>query len=246
MFDSKKKVSIDFTKYSFSLVEKYREKSNRLLSSTSAVINYLVELFLDLSPEVKKNIANLCSDEIDKINRTEFSGGAFELQARNNKLTQYNKLLMFFTNDKGIQTEKEKTMKRIEMKDGYLFCPDDWIVIDFNNSSDSMYAGVVETKNGAKYNVPHFVFFSPFPINEMDDYDIENLNHKICDVYPEFENILNKVVEPIYDENRELLNFEEWSSAPRPGCFQLFDYGFMPYSDYPYGAMVVRSENVDN
>ena len=79
-----------------------------------------------------------------------------------------NKLLKEDINDKDYLSRIDylKKMKRIEMKNGYLICPDDWIVLDICEPLHSTNAVVIEFKNNDRFNIPHFVFFTDRPLDK--------------------------------------------------------------------------------
>ena len=52
---------------------------------------------------------------------------------------------------------------------GTFVFPPDWLEVDLDKALESPYVGVIEMRNGYKYNVPHFFFHSKKPIQELSD-----------------------------------------------------------------------------
>lgn len=153
------------------------------------------------------------------------------------------------------QTEQsENNTKNIELKEGYLSCPKDWIILDeLNSPADCLYAGVVATRpplNGTgniQTNV--FVFFSNYQYGKDYPAEMESIIYDECvKKDPGFSKILGQRVTPVYDEDKHsLLNQEEYMAAYEPGLFHIDTQEEVEawkkiFSDYcpPYGAVIIR------
>lgn len=73
-------------------------------------------------------------------------------------------------------------LKRTDMKDGYIVYPADWVVLDGVqcDAKDSVRACVIEVKNGKKYGMPHFLFFTNKDVGDPFTIDEENAIHLAC------------------------------------------------------------------
>lgn len=127
----------------------------------------------------------------------------------------------------------------LPIADGFVFYPSEWIVIKNDIRESCRYVGTVEVRNGTRYNAPHFLFFSKTPVNRIESEEREKIMTACTEVYPAFRKILKHQIEPQYNENNKLINGEQLISAPTVGLFQIPTYG--EASDYPAGAMVVRT-----
>lgn len=239
--EKKKKMSFDILLENYELLSNYSEE---LDVSNSSVLNFLIATFLDLDEYTKNKISKNIYYEKNKLEDSMFEFQGYEKNNAKKRLHNLENLLNFFTDGKGYKEVtsgmNEQEMKKIKMKNGYLICPEDWIVVNNYNPLGCEYAGVVETKNGAKYNVPHFVFFLPKEIHRMDDNDIERVNEKCINAYYDFKRILGMEVSPVFNKEHKLLNAEAWMNSPHPGYFPIPVYG--ESDSYLYGAMVVRNE----
>lgn len=112
--------------------------------------------------------------------------------------------------------------------------PSGWVVVNPADAMDSCFAGVIEIKNGAKYNAPHFLFFSSEPIGEMSDNQRAAIEARIIGIWPRFADV--KRDEKLSDQIKD---------APHVGFFSLYDEGKYPLGTPPYGACIVRTEGGD-
>lgn len=111
------------------------------------------------------------------------------------------------------------------MKNAYVKYQDDWVAIRNKNPEECEYCGVIQCRNGKKYKIPTFLFFSEKPISEMDEIDFENVYEACKKRFPQFEDVLNCQVNPKYDNQNILENYQEWEEAPTVGCFKIPDEG---------------------
>ena len=129
--------------------------------------------------------------------------------------------------------EEPAPMRSIGMKGRRVLIPDapDWILVNEGNAAQSTVATVVEIKNGARFDAPHFVYF-----------DNGEAGHKAIDaailaVYPRYEDILAARIEPVKDSDGNYLNLEELKEAPMPGYFPAQQNN--PVSGNPYGVVII-------
>ena len=82
--------------------------------------------------------------------------------------------LLLASDDENYAGTKKYTAddKKIKLKEGYVKVSPYWIILDdFKKALDSKYVGVIEVKNGEKFDAPHFVFFSD--VKYAEDYSDE-------------------------------------------------------------------------
>ena len=128
---------------------------------------------------------------------------------------------------------RPKPMKKIQMQGRSLIVPDsdDWIVVNPCDAPYSTVATVVEIRNGAEYNMPHFVYFEDgnAPTNVID--------RAILAVYPAYRKVLDAKVDIQVDAQGEYVNLDEWANAPTPGYFPAQPNN--PTTGNPYGVMII-------
>lgn len=231
---SKKKVSIDFSEKAYQLLIEYTQK---LGVSNSALINFLIENFLSMDDEEKRQWTKFCSEILNKEKDVSVSiSNDFEMKKRSQKVERYSNLLyLLATRDR---TNVLENMERIDIEDGYVIFPNDWIVIDYRKPEECKYVGVVSIRNGEKYNVPIFLFFSDVKINALTEGDEDDIRMWCRKKYPDFAKIESQQVTPAYNAQGKMLNFDFWDKAPTIGIFPIFEYG--KDTNYPYGAMIIR------
>ena len=118
----RKKVSIDFKPVCYQSMIAAAKKGN---SSNSDVINTLIEVFLQSSPDVLQDIGTCCQQRY--IAEKE-AANALTGYFREEKLSlaeQYLKITEYC----GVKLpEIDPGMKKIYLKEGYVIIPEDWIV----------------------------------------------------------------------------------------------------------------------
>lgn len=140
------------------------------------------------------------------------------------------------------------------MKDGYLVCPENWIIVNPEAASNSMYACVLECRNFEAFGnthfgrpIPHFVCYTSVKYGkDFDDAFYNDFSRLCVQAWPDFNTVLDMQVEPVKDPDKpgRVLNEKEWVNAPTLGFFAVYEEGdpVRPH-DYepPYGARIVRT-----
>lgn len=137
------------------------------------------------------------------------------------------------------EASNDSKMKRIEISDGYVIVPDDWVILDENTAKGKYYVGVVQIKNGYKYDAPHFLFFSDIPISKLSENDINIIDDKCCKKWSKYKQILSDYTNPEYDKDRNIINLKKYSECPIPEYFNIPDSDDL-YNNFPCGAKVYR------
>lgn len=231
---AKKKVSIDFSALSYQLLSEYTEEKGL---SNSAVINFLVENILAMDDAEKKKFGDFCFKLLNEEKgacASVFSD--FEVQAYHRKIERYSNLVDFFAVKEKLDVAEN--MHRINMENGYIVYPKDWVVTDYKNPNECKYAGVVSIRNQKEYGIPIFLFFSEKKINLLSAEDQKEILKSCESKHKEFETIQKRQIMPSYNSKGELLNGDLWAKAPIIGIFPIGVYG--EETVYPYGAMILR------
>lgn len=125
------------------------------------------------------------------------------------------------------------------IKGGTVVFPRDWIDLELDDALDSPYVGVVEMHNGAKYNVPHFIFHSRIPINEISDETELSIFEKCCDISPEFlEGYRHDLRWVLDSDTKDFVDGEDSESMTISGIFSV--EAEEDDDNHPYGAMILK------
>ena len=100
--------------------------------------------------------------------------------------------------------------------DSVLRAPKNWILLNEEESLDCRYASVLEIQNGESYNAPTFLYISNTPTRNLADEEKLEILRLAASSWEQMEDILTDKVELEYGSDGSLLNYKEWSSAPRP------------------------------
>ena len=150
-------------------------------------------------------------------------------------------------------------LRRISLSKGYGYAlfPKEWIVLNEEDAASSKYAYVFEGRNGEKYGVPHFIYFSEIcyydrPARDAVCEEIKDLVRKhsrACD------NAFRHQVEARYEEDEDghsvFVNMDEWDRSFVPGVFHLpidgasYLFSHTYTRDYLFGAHIVRPNGYD-
>lgn len=128
---------------------------------------------------------------------------------------------------------KEK-MKTIDICNGYIQYPKEWIVIEpIGLAKECEHVGVVRVQLQGCECVPHFIFFSPIPIHELSHAAVRRVLDACVEVYQELQVLVERgmLVYPSTLRMYELLTKGEGEHA---------SYHSREYMSYPFDAMVVR------
>ena len=110
--------------------------------------------------------------------------------------------------------------KSIQLKNGMVIFPKEYIVLESTITPDINFAGIVAEKNGL---LPHFVVFSEKSISDFTEEEIEHVYDLCEEVYPQVKEIRDKQVPEILNENGFLVNWKEWNASPRLGLFAIHE-----------------------
>lgn len=244
---SKKKVSIDFSLPEYKLLIEQAKKNGQ---SNSCLINELVSTFTPLVPEVKKELAKYCADKyVDCIGELQKVSG-YESQDIAILASQWKALSNYFYVN--VEELPNTNMQKIQLKDGYCIVPIDYVILGdvCGKPEECLYAGVVESRNSAKYGIPRFLFFCNTKYAREYTDELEAKVYKECEkVFPEFKKYYNMQINLSAEDEKDMFKVAKWDEAPCFGLFHLVEKGdpvywnsLSPNYNPPFGAMIIRTE----
>lgn len=123
--------------------------------------------------------------------------------------------------------------------DSVLRAPKNWILLNEEESLDCRYASVLEIQNGESYNAPTFLYISNTPTRNLADEEKLEILRLAASSWEQMEDILTDKVELEYGSDGSLLNYKEWSSAPRPKFLTVHSIEEYLYSSYEDKAVIM-------
>lgn len=225
------KTTVSFTP---SNIKAATHEAKKIGTTFARYTNYLISLALDIPPRVQGELSVFCTAQasgVDEQNSLYWMYRARKIQ------DSYKELAVFWAQRSPYNSEKTTSLKRIEMKNGYIVYPPDWVVLDGVqcDAKDSVRACVIEIKNGQKYDMPHFLFFTNKDLGDPFTKDEENSVYLSCiKAVPNFIEVLRDGVDrptmPITDPKYKEAS-ERFLASPIPGIF------YIPATDDPYYYM---------
>ena len=197
-------------------------------------MNYLISLTLGIPALVQGELSVFCAQKSASVDE---QNSLYWMYRERNIQESYKELAIFWAQKDPYTKEKNILLKRTDMKDGYIVYPADWVVLDGVqcDAKDSVRACVIEVKNGKKYGMPHFLFFTNKDVGDPFTIDEENAIYLACvKAVPNFAQVLRDGVDqptmpmsdPRYQEAAK-----RFLASPIPGIF------FIPATDDPYYCM---------
>ena len=142
-----KKLSFDLTDENADTLEAIKNESRVPFGQT---INSLIELFCRIPSDVNAELLTFCKEKIKELYEEMDRAGEYEAQALMNKSQTYQNLAMFLNKGRRISIdsiESKPKMQKIEMFNGVLICPSDYIILNKEEAEYCEYASVVEVRN---------------------------------------------------------------------------------------------------
>ena len=214
------------------------------------MINKIIETFCRMPKPVKKVFETTCISEYKRIiKELALTNDDFHKKASEEEKYLYNEILKLLNNGKYEiieEVEENNTMKKIEIADGYLIIPSDWIVVNPEHAKSCRYAAVLECRNSERYKVPHFIYFNNYKYANQYTESFEKDFYKLCeekwDRFSDIEKLSNDN-QLISDPNNEghYLNLDEYLQSPTIGIFSIEEQSEDSTDDYPFNAMIVRN-----
>lgn len=217
------------------------DEVNEVGGNYSGTINRLIRYALALDKGVKDEMALHAYQKAVELKKEASEESGFRKSTLEKQSEQYMDLMNLFTSGRGIKIPIFENMQRIEMKNGYLICPDDWIYLELCDPAKATEAVVIEFHNGKKFNLPHFVFFTD---RQMDEYMEKEALGLAAKASKDYKKASLMYQEPRYSSAGRMLNAKEWKEQPVPGFFKIGKLG--TGNDYPYGAIVIETGGNNN
>lgn len=222
-----KKMSINMTTDNIYLIDRLCKK---LHMKYSPLINHIISVILGMPDDVQKSIIQHCRKEYIHLNKSLGSDAAYHNQAMQHDMAALADIAAIISGGDVDITVPQ--MVHIRMADGYVTVPDDWIIVNLDDATDSRFASVIEIRNAAQYDAPHFVYFhSQENISEKDEKEIYNLCENKWDKFTDVLKLSNNALDNY--QNLELFN-----ESPIVGIFPIFTSDMV--DNPPYGAMIIR------
>lgn len=209
-------------------------EAKKLGTTFSRYLNYLISLTLDVPTLVQGELSIFCAQKSASVDE---QNSLYWMYRERNIQESYKELAIFWAQKDPYTKGKNMLMRKTDMKDGYIVYPADWVVLDGVqcDAKDSVRACVIEVKNGKKYGMPHFLFFTNKDVGDPFTIDEENAIHLACiKAVPSFAQVLRDGVDqptmPMSDP-RYKEAAKRFLASPIPGIF------FIPATDDPYYCM---------
>lgn len=222
-----KKMSINMTEDNICLINKL---CKNLDMKYSPLINHIISVILDMPDDVQKSIIQHCRKEYIQLQKSLGSDAAYHHQAMQRDMAALVDIAAIIScGDEDITVPQ---MVHIRMADGYVTIPDDWIIVNPDDATDSRYVSVIEIRNAAQYDAPHFIYFHKLENISSDE---ETKIYKLCtQKWDKFSDILSL-------SNNALTHCHDlalFSNSPIVGIFPIYSNHMV--DNPPYGAMIIR------
>ena len=214
------------------------------------MINKIIGTFCIMPKAVKKVFETTCISEYKRLTKElSLTNDDFHKKALEEEKDVYNEIFKLINNGKYEIIEEaaeNNTMKKIEIADGYLIIPHDWIVVNPEYAKSCRYAAVLECRNSERYNVPHFIYFNNYKYAKQYTESLEKDFYKLCekkwDRFSYIEKLSNdNQLIPDPDNEGNYLNLDEYLQSPTIGLFSIEEQNEDSTEDYPFNAMIIRN-----
>lgn len=213
-------------------------------------INYLINTFGNIPHNIKDYLLSSIKTKLADIQRKMRYVEGFELHHFQKEYETYHAIAILLNDGQSILCDTptdNNHMQKITLKEGYMLCPSDWIIINPDDAPNALWANVIECRNHTRYHIPHFVYF----ITDLEYYKKNNKAfeaqiHQLCEqIYPPFKRVLQQQINDDLDVNDPDYNQKliEWENAPTIGHFPIYvqaDNTIKPDYEPPFGAKIIR------
>lgn len=211
--------------------------------SRGAAIDVILSAVLQLKPSQANRLLKTATHELGSAQAILDSTSLVDALSYRNALKEVEtwKQVTELLDILGDGYEDRPPMRSIGMKGSrVLVVPDSdgWILVNEEDAPDCTEATIVEVKNGAQFNAPHFVYFN----NGKAATHV--IDAAIIEIYPPYKDILAARVEPKRDESGSYVNLDELKNAPIPGYFPALPDD--PMAGNPYGVVLIDGEKGEN
>ncbi len=227
--------SINFGDAAYSVLT---DAVQRTGANYSALINLLICDVLGADEEVKQEMATHAYQKALELKAEASQTAGFHKKPLIERSEQYMDLVNLLTLGRGVTVPVNENMQRIDLRDGYLLCPDDWIWLEVCDPSVSTDAIVIEFLNAEKHNLPHFVFALD---GDLTDEIQKAALAAAADKSKDYKKLSLMYQDPRFSGDGRMLNAKEYNEQPVPGFFKVERLGTS--DNYPYGAMIIERSN---
>ncbi|MCR5099323.1 MAG: hypothetical protein K6B14_10275 [Lachnospiraceae bacterium] len=209
-------------------------------SKYGPMINFILENLCNMPEKVKRSLLDFCSFQVKNIiNQIDYADD-FAKQDLIKEKQVYLNIAKIINHGKSINI-----LRQINIKNGVLHIPDNWIVVNPEDAEKCQYAAVMECQNSNRYGIPHFILLCNYRYGQDYPKDFENQFIKKCCVkWPNFkEQVLDKQVVGIPSmDGKGLQNEKEFLEAPNIGIFHIWEENdeHLSSDETPYGSKIVR------
>lgn len=228
--ESKKRASVDFTEENYKVIRDFSEKAG---SSYGRVVNYLIDVFLKLTPEIRTELSTFCNEQLKKLMVAQLDcGGEYERQSIEKKIIKYRELSYFF--GIGEQAKEDaSSMRKMYLKNGYISFPADWIVINENDAANCSAAIVIEPTNKSN-GLGHYLLFTDKKPEEMSAEEEDRVMDAIAVIDVEFRTAWNDSCKRLATYAERLMNLYPIYVKGDPA----YDADYIP----PYNCMIIPTQ----
>ena len=245
------KLTTDISDNNWNILDDMKSKHQIPYGNT---VNTAINIACNAPTEVQRDVLDFYKSKIKLIYTQMDSAGEFERSKLMLTAQYYITAAKYLNHGNDIELNKlnsTPSIRKVMLKNGCIYFPDNWIVLNENEALNYSYAGVVEVKPGQinTTRFPHFLFFTDKPVvADYDDAFRKRINEKCCDKYADFKIALSEEIDLIADPTNpgEYLNWQEHLDAPCIGLFSIFIKGDPNYPrDYqpPFGTYIERNSN---
>ena len=207
---------------------------------------------IGLSDKVKKTLLSLIDSEIQELqNQLEnLSYNDIRRDDVKSKLNEWYGLRDIVTNYLRHADDNDDGMQHVDLKQGYLRCPSDWLLVNPDDAPNSTRAYVMECHEGSRYGIPHYVYFDE--LKELNESFTNMVTNAILQAYPDFQRVIDMQVEPEYEPGKPqsyayIVNKVEYFASPWIGVFPIKTHAevlqwrqYDPTYNPPAGAEIIR------
>ena len=197
-----------------------QDARNRTALPLTTILNNYIDFTTSLDPSIKTPLVEYIDQEI--ISRKKIQSYESKLMAQNlelqiTQLTGLKNLLINYSS-----TKEMYCLEKINLKEGFLQYPKDWILVNPDDANKHMRAYVVECRNSEKYKIPHYIYFDD--LCERDESFYKKVESEIVKIDPKFKKIIEMQVNAEYKDGEarnywNITNKDEYFEAPTIGIF---------------------------
>lgn len=140
MKEIKVKKSIDFTRKNTRLLDEYIDGEQGRVSY-NYVVNKLVSTFVLINSDIKLLLLDVCKKELEKFNNEITDMNSYKGMEKEEIRKKYIELIDFFSDSEVLE---DNNNRRINILNGYVQVPKEWIVINEDMDKKSKHVGIIE------------------------------------------------------------------------------------------------------